>query len=115
MLRIVISVVSVWLLSWLGLPGTCALANCEKKKAKKAKKAYLVKFILIFIHYIAKKNEKASNLVIFELCFARGIVAEPPKRPQRGREGDGADSPTPRSGGSPKEILLRKIQLKIKN
>jgi hypothetical protein len=32
-----------------------------------------------------------------------------------GREGDGADSPTPRSGGSPKGILLRKIQLKMKN
>ena len=42
---------------------------------------------------------------------ARGIVAEPPKpmsaertRGARARsgEGDGADSPTPRSGGSPK-------------
>jgi hypothetical protein len=44
---------------------------------------------------------------------ARGIAAEPPSRDSG--EGDGADSPTPRSGGSPNGILLRKIQLKIKN
>jgi hypothetical protein len=57
---------------------------------------------------------REAGRVAPEVRLARGIAAEPPK--PRSGEGDGADSPTrAKRSGSPKGILLRKIQLKIKN
>jgi hypothetical protein len=79
--------------------------------------------MVLRIYFFIKKAQKCKSFLslkffrqVFSFClfcifapnsqergvFARGIAAEPATKPRSGGVADGADSPTPRSGGSPK-------------